>query len=284
MTDETDNQKPGTSAGTQPPPIAEVVAEGEVEAVTFVRIPPFIRTKPKMWFIQIEAIFARRNIKKSVTMFNEVISNLEPDVLLSLEDLFELPVEERTYTALKERLIAQYSETNVKRMNRLLQDLELGDKKPTVLLREMRSLASNQITDEFLRNMWLQMLPVTARTILTVHNGSLEDVASMADIILESSPNTGHVNAVDKAVQPKHDVDLVENMKRLQAMVEALTKTVNRLKATDQPRGRSRQRSQSPGARGKSAGPSGQCFYHRRWADKATKCTLPCSFKSSGNE
>lgn len=41
-------------------------------------------------------------------MFNEVISNLEPDVLLSLEDLFELPAEERTYTTFKERLIAQF--------------------------------------------------------------------------------------------------------------------------------------------------------------------------------
>jgi hypothetical protein len=40
-------------------------------------------------------------------------------------------------------------------------ELELGDKKPSQLLREMRMLAGTQVKDDFLKTIFIQRLPVT---------------------------------------------------------------------------------------------------------------------------
>ena len=61
--------------------------------------------------------------------------------------------------------------------------MEIGNKKPSVLLREMRNLANGNVTDDFLRTMWLQRLPTQTQAILATSSESLENLAKMADKI-----------------------------------------------------------------------------------------------------
>lgn len=67
-------------------------------------------------------------------------------------------------------------------MRTLLGKMELGDKKPSILLREMRTLADTNILDSLLRTLWLQILPARIQEILVVLDGvNLEKLAVCAD-------------------------------------------------------------------------------------------------------
>lgn len=130
------------------------------------------------------AIFARQKIVRSATKFNEITCQLEPDVLMTLEDSFDLPPDEQTHTALEERLVTQSAESAERSRSRgwtkLLQDLTLDDER----LNSCAKCAPSQAT----------ILPRdSSRTCGcggTVHRGSLDEAARMADAIAEANPNS----------------------------------------------------------------------------------------------
>lgn len=67
-------------------------------------------------------------------------------------------------------------------MRTLLEATELGDKAPSVLLREMRTLAGTNVTDNMLRTLWLQRLPTRIQELLTVLDDmNLDKLAACAD-------------------------------------------------------------------------------------------------------
>ncbi|KAK4874635.1 hypothetical protein RN001_013995 [Aquatica leii] len=56
------------------------------------------------------------------------------------------------------RFIAEFEESEGQKVNKLLTELELDDKNPSQLLREMRSLAGTQVNDDFLRTIFILRL------------------------------------------------------------------------------------------------------------------------------
>ena len=72
------------------------------------------------------------------------------------------------------------------KLDRLLSGLQLGDKKPSQLLREMQSLATDQISEPVLTNLWLQRLPTHAQEILScMESAELTKISIAADKILD---------------------------------------------------------------------------------------------------
>lgn len=262
-------------AGTSQP-----IEPNEIEKVTVHKMPPFWRAKPKMWFLQIEAIFDRAKITRDKTKFQEVLCQLEPDVLGLIEDLFEEEEHLQTYAEIKRRIIEQFSDSETKRLQTLLQDLSLEDKKPSALLREMRTLAGSNLPDEFLRNLWMQHLPKQTQAILAVHTGGLAELALLADKIAEVAPST-----TIAAVSATSSENTSGELNLLKKKIDDLTRLVNNL-ATRNPRERGR--SPSAGREGGRSSSVGRetislqlrtnplCFYHRKFGDKATKCRHPC--------
>ncbi|KMQ82107.1 retrovirus-like pol polyprotein [Lasius niger] len=64
--------------------------------------------------------------------------------------------------------------------------MQLGDRKPSRLLLEMRSKASSQIGDDILKSLFLQRLPTTVQQILAISD-DLDKLAKMADGIMSAS-------------------------------------------------------------------------------------------------
>jgi hypothetical protein len=89
---------------------------------------------------------------------------------------------------LKARVIEHFAETETARLRALFQDLTLGDKRPSQLLHEMQNLASGQMTDDGVRALWLQRLPVNMQQILSVSTEKLDGLAKIADKISEKFP------------------------------------------------------------------------------------------------
>jgi len=177
---------------------------------------------------------------------------------------------------LKRELIKRTGGSNQQKLQRLLKDVELGDRKPSQLLRRMRQLWSGPANDDFLRELFLQRLPSNVRMTL-VPSGSeltLEKLADMADRILElATPTIGAVH-----MPPPPTSSEVETLRTEIRQLQELVKSMS-----TQPR-ESRRRSLTPGAR-RSPSPAHSsrnnptlCWYHQRFAAAATKCRQPCQW------
>ncbi|XP_036317848.1 uncharacterized protein LOC118732849, partial [Rhagoletis pomonella] len=150
-----------------------------------VKVPPFWPEHPEIWFAQVEAQFSVAGVSTDSSKFNTVVAAVESNVLAQISDAILNPPDNGKYDNLKRRIIDRYCESEQKKTQKLLSDVDLGDKRPTQLLSELSELAKNKVSTEFLKSLWLQRLPVQVRAILQASNADLPDLAKLADKILE---------------------------------------------------------------------------------------------------
>lgn len=74
-----------------------------------IRVPPFSKQNPQLWFQQLEAQFANLNIVDNLTKFNTIISAIEGDILSSVSDIVLNPPTANHYDAIKFRLIQKFA-------------------------------------------------------------------------------------------------------------------------------------------------------------------------------
>lgn len=245
-----------------------------------VKPPPFCRNDPSLWFIQLDAQFKLGSITADETQFYTAISALESEVLQSVRDIILNPPLTDKYKSLKEKLIAVYTESETVKIKQLLQDLQLGDMRPSQLLSKMSDLSAGNLTDNILKTLWMNRLPANMQAILAASSEPLVKLAEIADKIHElATPVQIH------AVQASGP-----SVAALQAQIDDLSKQVAKLLAiqTQPPqrnrsasRGRYHQRSSS--RKRYDSPPPGICFYHHNFGKKAKKCSPPCRFNDPEN-
>lgn len=242
---------------------------------------PFRESNPKAWFSQIEATFALRNITTELTKFHHVVSALPPHIVDEVDDILSSPGDQ-PYLSIKEAVIQRIGLSDKQRLTKLLEDTELGDRKPSQLLRHMRHLAGNAKTeDTFFRELWLKRLPVDMQAVLcTSLDAPLEQIAAVADNIWETFGK--RVNQIIPE-QPSGLVSkLVTQVELLTQRVEALSVQRGREQRSFRPRRRSRPRSNSrrrvrlPTPPGDTTGRI--CWYHQKYGNGAKYCDPPCAF------
>ena len=109
-------------------------------ATVSLKLPPFWPNDPSVWFAQMEAQFITRNMTSQSTKFTYVISSLQPEIAQEIRDLLISHPTDGPYNKLKSELIKRTSASEQKRLHQLLISEELGDRKPSQLLRIMRQL------------------------------------------------------------------------------------------------------------------------------------------------
>ncbi|GBM23055.1 hypothetical protein AVEN_94471-1, partial [Araneus ventricosus] len=114
---------------------------------------------------------------------------LNSDDSTCVSDLVLNPPQTDSYNSLKikTRLIAQNADSESVRSKKLLSGMELGYKRPSTLLYAMKSLASDGISPELLKGLWMQRLPIQIQQILSVSGYNLQALSEMADCIFEIS-------------------------------------------------------------------------------------------------
>ena len=243
------------------------------------KLPPYWPADPQIWFVQVEAMFATRGIRAQTTKYQHVIASLTHDLALEIRDVLLNPPTQNQYDYLKETLIKRTRVSEQQRLKQLLYDEQLGDRRPSELLRCMQqhlgAHASDASLNALLRELFLQRLPVSVRLVVasTKSEQSLDDVAEMADRMME-------VAAAQS--QPIAAVTDSPALRKIEEQVAALTAAFTEFKGD---RGRSRIQSSSGSSsrasssrvspsRGSSTGP---CFYHRKFGKQARNCRSPCS-------
>ncbi|GFW95379.1 transposon Tf2-9 polyprotein [Trichonephila clavipes] len=158
--------------------------------ITAVKIPPFNFNDPQLWFSTCERTFALgvpKAITDTFTKFNYIVSNLPPEAAAIVRDLIITPDETDPYGAIKAQLIQRTGESSQQEIRKLLTGEELGDRKPSELLRTMnRRAASHNVPKELMLELFLQQLPTAVQTILaSITPITVEKAAEVADRILE---------------------------------------------------------------------------------------------------
>jgi hypothetical protein len=152
-----------------------------------VRLLPFWAERPAVWFAQAEAQFTLAGISSEQTKFCYVISQLDQRYAAEVEDIIISPPERDPYSILKTELVTHLSPSREQRIRQFL-TLEMGDRKPSQFLRQLRSLVPD-VSGDFLRSIWSSRLPPNVRAILACQSeGDLDSVGLCADGIIEAAP------------------------------------------------------------------------------------------------
>lgn len=246
------------------------------------KIPPFWDESPEIWFAQIEAQFANAQVTTDISKFNAVVGAIESKILTQVADaVLHSPALDK-YGNLKKEILGNFSDSNHKKMSKLLQDETLGDQKPSRLLNEMRRLSTPEITEDLLKTLWLKRLPTEARVMLSTNTANLPELAKIAYTIVEIG-NLNGINAV--STSNSSNSALEKCIAQLTKAVESLKMNNNNSNATHNSRSFNRSRSKPRGkSENRSSTPAKKefenCWYHHIYGAKATKCSQPCNFKS----
>lgn len=242
-----------------------------VEAVNYpARLPTFYEEDPVLWFIQVEAIFATTRVTTEEKRYQAVISQLPFKILTQVIDLARQQPEQEPYTTLKRRLLTVFSESKERKILRLLEDTQLGDMKPSQLLRHMQGLAEADVPNEVIKTIWLRALPPQARSILAaVVDEDLNNLAKIADRISE----TVFASSVPIATADSPAVNTIDTLvEEIRSLKTELRRRKPRPPKHRPARSTSRKRPPLP--------PVTLCYFHKRFGKNARKCEKPCSFKN----
>jgi hypothetical protein len=115
--------------------------EQHVAHVAF-RICDFWPHDPNTWFCKIESKFRICNITQSSTKYDHLLSALPTEVCSNINDSREGIDEsaEDTYEQLKALLVSRYTKDRWARAFELLKILEIGDMRPSEMMRQMKAL------------------------------------------------------------------------------------------------------------------------------------------------
>ena len=239
------------------------------------RVPAFCSSDVVNWFVKVEALFTLGRIKTEATKFLYIVGALEPEVLKTVSDIVSKPPTENPYSELKMKLLQFYTVSQTEKVRQLVQGSVLGDLKPSHLLRDMRELASNNLSNDFSRTLWLQRLPGQIQAILAGSGDSLEKQAETADRIIEViRPSTLH--SVESSMQ--------DTVSMLRSKVESLSAELAALRVAPRYHGRSearqsfRRQRTPPRSPTPPRGHGEYCWYHNTFGARARKCKIPCTY------
>ena len=221
-----------------------------------------------------EAQFRTRNLRNQFELYNHVVAALPQTVVEEVLDLLQTPPEAKQYDALKEAILQRTSVSESERLRMLWRTAELGDRKPSQLLRHMRSLAgSTPVDDKLLLELWFERLPDSIKAILAPSRElPLDKIAEMADGIATYTAPSATVTSL------KQDDSRISNVEK---MICELARQFQQTSMSGRNRRSPRSRSR-PRSRVRSRSPStdrGLCWFHQEFGNSARKCRPPCSFK-----
>ncbi|XP_046860717.1 uncharacterized protein LOC124453935 [Xenia sp. Carnegie-2017] len=153
-----------------------------------IKLPPYWPNDQELWFSQIDAQFTTRNITSQKTKYAYVVGSLQPEIAQEVRDIILHPPARDPYDILRRELIHRTSTSEQQRLHQLLTGEELGDRKPSQLLRKMEQLLGTQtLPPSIMKQLFIQRLPTNVQAILAPTQDTLDlnNLAKLADKIRE---------------------------------------------------------------------------------------------------
>lgn len=241
--------------------------------------PTFVSHNPTVWFTILECNFKIHCITSSLKKFCHATSLLPFDVLSQVSNaIFNASTSDSPYEDLKTAILSHH-EASLTILFQMLSKEELGNEKPSDLLRRMKRLLGDKYESfdkERFSRLFYQRLPLDIQQSLFSVKGKipLDDLAKLADDFMASIP---------AAPQPTAS-DISDKIQQLTAFISQLALKVNALE--EQLHNHKCQRSLSPWhhhhrSRSRSSPRHSPvvCYYHKKFGQDARHCTKPCTFQ-----
>lgn len=242
--------------------------------------PPFWVSNPRAWFAVLESHCATRNIKSSRTKFHHVVASLPEQLVSEVLDVIQDPPEEEPFEALRNAILDRTGSSNKERVRRLLQDMPLGDRKPSQLWRLMcNEMDKVPHDDALIKELWWRKLPQDVQFLLAPGQDlPMERLVEMADNAMQyRSPAVASI----KPAAPSHS--------STETLLQAIMERLEDMQVGRQPRGSQPNAAPQTNRRKRSRTPNTApklCWYHTRYGQDAKKCIQPCTWKGNkpGND
>lgn len=238
-----------------------------------IRMPTLTNTNIEAWFRSMDHWFRASGIFDDSQRCEIVLASIDPNVLAQLADQLDRAPNAGRYDAVKRILIAHFADSEQRKLNRLLSEMPLGDKRPSELYHEMKQVAGNVLGDAALKGLWAQRLPEAARSVIAATTVPSADFTRMADSIVDAlSP---------RAVQQVAAAPLNE-ISALKAAIDELRTQIRSFPRRSRSRTRgadSNSRAQTPANNANAANDNADpelCWYHQKYGPDARKCRSPC--------
>lgn len=254
------------------------------------KLPQFYDKYPQQWFVLAESQFRIKNINQESIKYDYLLLALSQDLFATVSDIVQNINDNwnnpglNPYTLLKEALLERNSLSESQRLETLLKDIDIGDRKPSEFYRALKQTAgqSDSITEKLITQLWIRKLPMQIQISLkTLPNPDVKTLLSMADSIYEIflMNNQGHLQAIGSSSE-----QLIKNehISRLENQIKLLTESIQKLTTNHTQQSsnfkRFRSRSNSRPRNIQSDSTEQLCWYHKKFGTKAKKCISPCNF------
>ncbi|GFU23720.1 uncharacterized protein TNCV_2341121 [Trichonephila clavipes] len=212
------------------------------------RLSPFWKSNVRLWIAQCDHAFTFSGISSDDTKYSALVANLDAETLSYVSDIVLSPPNSDKCHTLSQRLITQFSDSETQKIKKLFTDLQLGDEKPSHLLRKMKELSNGQLRP-------LDKLAIIA------DKGCWCVLDYLCGQTIPPPSQSSSCSA-----QPTMD-SIVRQIQELCLQVAELTRERNSFRhqrySSDHRRSHSRSRSVNRG--------SGICYYHRRYKEQTHK-------------
>ncbi|XP_052863823.1 uncharacterized protein LOC128270462 [Anopheles cruzii] len=164
--------------------------EHAVDALQQLRMPPppMDPTNIEGYFLTLKYWFIANGISaaQDKARYNYVMAQIPPNTLLELQSKLEDVPRTGQYAHVRKVLLEHHSDSQQRRLQRVLAEMTLGDQKPSQLYNEMRRVANDTISELALVGLWTARLPTNVRDIVVANRGPVSEKTAVADAVMES--------------------------------------------------------------------------------------------------
>lgn len=270
-------------------------------------MPKIVRENIELWFVQMDHWFNLNRITSDGTRFSTVVAALDPQLLLQIYETVMNPPAADKYNAIKAAVVRNFTESEQRRAQQFVSGLQLGDKKPSHLLNELRRIGGEAQDEKLLKVLWMNRLPMQVQTCLAAVTQPLNALAELADSVMETfrvGASAEHINTVNagastssniaaaasnnaatnRAVKNSDSDALTKLSAQMTQMAKQLAKlqqesghSTHRARSHERSSSTNRQRRVTPApSSGNAAEDDGRCWYHQTYGHDARKCREPC--------
>lgn len=267
---------------TSVPPAEPILALNERPHITYprIRMPVVTNTNIEAWFASMNHWFNASGIFSDQQRYDTILAAIDPNVLAQLSESLQLAPADGKYEFAKQILVAHFADSEQRKLNRLLSEMPLGDKRPSELFHDMKRVAGNVLGEAALKGLWTQRLPEAARPVIAASSGTAADFTKIADSIVDAlAPR----NIQQVAAAPLNELG------ELKAVIAELQRQISGFPHRSRSRSRAQpnQRPRTPANTASNANTNSTasnpvnadpelCWYHQVYGRDARKCRSPC--------
>lgn len=138
------------------------------------------------YFLSLEFWFEASNIRDDMQKYYIVMSQLPPHKMVELKRMIEDVPPAAKYQYIKTNLINQYTDSQQRRLKRVLSEMPLGDQKPGAFYNIMARVAEGALTESALVDLWASRLPESIHAAVAATDGTISTKIRVADAIFDS--------------------------------------------------------------------------------------------------